>query len=387
MSELSKALDSAGFTEVALAAVGRSTGEARVPGWPADQTRPVDRLDVSPSYFSVLDIPIVAGRSFGEGDRDRGVVVINETLARLLWRGEDAVGRAFVADDRTLEVIGVVRDARLLGLDPAPPIYFQPLTGPRGALFPNVLVRRSQSARAAGLSEVIKRVEPRAEVTAAPMRNRLDFELSGLRPAPLAASVLGMFGLGLATVGMFGVFAYAVRPRSREIGIRLALGARSKDVIAAVLSTSARAVLYGLGAGVLAAAGASQLLRRSLYGVSPLDLLTYAGVTLVIAAVAMVASYAPARRRSTAIPFPCCARNSVDGPCLEPRMGRHRRLNLRCLNLRHVGGVLSAEMRVGPAGEKFPGTLERLRTGTCDGEQAVAMSLVSARATSARSML
>jgi ABC-type antimicrobial peptide transport system permease subunit len=95
---------------------------------------------------------------------------------------------------------------------------------------------------------------------------------------------------------MFGVFAYAVRQRSREIGIRLALGARSRDLIRGVLSTSARAVVYGLGAGVVAAIGASQLLRGSLYGVSPLDPLTYASVALVIAAAAMVASYAPARR-------------------------------------------------------------------------------------------
>jgi putative ABC transport system permease protein len=293
--ELSQALDSAGFTAVALAAPGRSTGEARVPG-PDNQTRPVERFDVSPSYFNVLDIPIVAGRSLIDGDRDRGLVVVNETLARLLWGGEEAVGRAFVVDDRPLEVIGVVRDAKLLGLGPPPPIYFAPLTGPRGALFPTVLVRRRQSADTAGLSQLIRRLEPRAEVTWAPMRDRIDFELEALRLAPLAASVLGLFALGLATVGMFGVFAYSVRQRSRDIGIRLALGARSRDAIAGVLATSARAVVYGLGAGVLAAAGASQLLRRSLYGVSPLDPVTYAGVALIIAAAAMVASYAPARR-------------------------------------------------------------------------------------------
>lgn len=293
--ELSTALDAAGFTRVALAAAGVTTEEARVPGAPADRTRPVQRFDVSASYFSVLDIPVVAGRSFTDADRNRGLVVVNEAFARQFWGGDDAVGRAFVANDRALEVVGVARDARLLGLDPAPPIYFQPLAGPRGPLFPVLLVRR-QSADIDDLSALIKRVEPRAEVISAPMRNRLDFELSALRLAPLAASGLGLFALGLATVGMFGVFAYAVRQRSREIGIRLALGARSRDLIRGVLSTSARAVVYGLGAGVLAAVGASQLLRGSLYGVSPLDPLTYASVALVIAAAAMVASYAPARR-------------------------------------------------------------------------------------------
>jgi hypothetical protein len=237
----------------------------------------------------------VAGRSFTDADRNRGLVVVNEAFARQFWGGEDAVGRAFVADNRTLDVIGVVRDARLLGLDPPPPIYFQPLAGPRGALFPALFVRR-QSANTGDVSAVIQRIEPRAEVIVAPMRNRLDFELSALRLAPLAASGLGLFALGLATVGMFGVFAYAVRQRSREIGIRLALGARSRDVVRGVLATSARAVLFGVGAGVCAAVGASQLLRGSLYGVSPLDPLTYASVALVIAAAAMAASYAPARR-------------------------------------------------------------------------------------------
>ncbi|HET9359148.1 MAG TPA: ABC transporter permease [Vicinamibacterales bacterium] len=293
--ELLTALDAAGFTGVALAAAGVTTDEARVPGAPADRTRPVHRFDVSASYFSVLDIPVVVGRSFTDADRNRGLVVVNEAFARRFWGGDDAVGRAFVANDRALEVIGVARDARLLGLDPAPPIYFQPLTGRRGPLFPVLLVRR-QSADIDDLSALITRVEPRAEVISTPMRNRLDFELSALRLAPLAASGLGLFALGLATVGMFGVFAYAVRQRSREIGIRLALGARSRDLIRGVLSTSARAVVYGLVAGVLAAVGASQLLRGSLYGVSPLDPLTYASVALVIAAAAMVASYAPARR-------------------------------------------------------------------------------------------
>jgi hypothetical protein len=270
--------------------------EARLPGEPEDQTRPVDRFDISPSYFDVLGIGMAAGRSLVDADRDRGLAVVNETLARHLWHGESPIGRSFVTDDRTLEVIGVARDARLVGPDPPPPIFFQLLTEPRGGLAPLVLVRSSQPSNAAVMADVIERLEPRAQVMATPMRNQFDAELAQLALAPLAASALGFVAFGLATVGMFGGFAYSMRQRTREIGIRIALGAQSADVLRSVLSGNARVVLLGLGAGVVGAVAASQLLRSMLYGLSPLDPLTHAVVALLLAAAAMMASYVPARR-------------------------------------------------------------------------------------------
>jgi ABC-type antimicrobial peptide transport system permease subunit len=108
--------------------------------------------------------------------------------------------------------------------------------------------------------------------------------------------VLGLFGLGLATVGMFGVFGYVVRQRTREIGIRIALGARSREIIRLVLTGSSRPVIAGLAVGILGSLGASQALRSALHGVSPLDPLTYGGVALLLAAAAIAASYLPARR-------------------------------------------------------------------------------------------
>jgi predicted permease len=295
LPELSAALRSAGLTSVAFAAPGRVTDEARLPGEDADQTRPVERFDVSPAYFALLDMRITGGRSFTDSDRDPNLAVVNETFARRLWRGDDPVGRSFVAEDRTLEVIGVVRDARLVGLGPVPPSYFVPLTGPPGVLFPVLLLRPNQPSDAAAVVAVVERLEPRGRVTATPMRDQFDVELAELALAPLAASVLGLFGLGLATVGMFGAFAYAVRQRTREIGIRIALGARSADVIRNILSGNARVVALGLGVGLLGAAAVSQLLRSLLFGLSPLDPLTYAGVALLVAAVAILASSAAIR--------------------------------------------------------------------------------------------
>jgi predicted permease len=295
LSDLSAALQSAGLTSVAFAAPGRSTDESRLPGKAADRTRPVERFDVSPSYFALLDIPMMAGRRFIDSDRDRGLAIVNDTFARRVWRGEHPIGRSFVAGNRTLEVVGVVRDARLVGLDEVLPSYFVPITGPRGVLFPVLLLRSKQPSDAAAVVGVVKRLEPRGRVTVTPMRNRFDSELAQLGLAPLAASVLGLFALGLATVGMVGAFAYAVRQRTREIGIRIAVGARSADVIRSILSGNARVVAVGVAVGLLGAAAASQLLRSLLFGLSPLDPLTYAGVALLLAAVAIVASYAPTR--------------------------------------------------------------------------------------------
>jgi ABC-type antimicrobial peptide transport system permease subunit len=162
-------------------------------------------------------------------------------------------------------------------------------------LFPVVLLRSNQPSGATAIAGVVERLEPRGRVTVTPLRDRIDSELAQLGLAPMAASVLGLFALGLATVGMVGAFAYAVRQRTREIGIRIALGARSADVVRSMLSGNARVVAVGVAVGLLGAAAVSQLLRRLLFGLSPLDPLTYAGVALLLAAVAIAASYAPTR--------------------------------------------------------------------------------------------
>ena len=112
----------------------------------------------------------------------------------------------------------------------------------------------------------------------------------------MAASILGMLGLTLATIGMFGVFAYVVRQRTREIGIRMALGAQPGSISRSVLLGTSRAVVAGVVVGIAGALAASQVLRRFLYGLSPLDPIAYGGVVLLLAAAAAAASYLPVRR-------------------------------------------------------------------------------------------
>jgi ABC-type antimicrobial peptide transport system permease subunit len=146
------------------------------------------------------------------------------------------------------------------------------------------------------VASAVTRIEGRARVEIAPLTAKLEEQMAELVLAPLAASALGLFGLGLATVGMFGVFGYVVGQRTREIGIRIALGARSNQIVRLVLAGSSRPMIAGLAVGILGALAASQVLRSELYGISPLDPVTYGAVALLLSLAALAASYLPARR-------------------------------------------------------------------------------------------
>jgi predicted permease len=270
----------------------------RLPGEAEEQTRAIEFLDITPGYFDVLRLPIAAGRGFVAADAGRDVVIVNESMAQRYWPNDNPVGRSFFAGGmrRSLEVVGIVKDAHLDTLDVIEPLFFQPMTSVRGDRFPKMLFGSRRPSTSAAVTAVIQGLERRARVDVTPLRDRLEDRRAELRFAPLAASILGTFGLALATVGMFGVFAYAVRQRTREIGLRMALGARATDIVRLVLTGSSRAVAGGLVVGIFGALGASQVLRNSLYGVSPLDPITFGGVALLLVVAALAASYVPARR-------------------------------------------------------------------------------------------
>jgi predicted permease len=296
LAELSAALRSADlppFSFVSNEPLGDSSSMTgfRLPGESEEQTRGIEFIDVSPGFFDVLRIPIVAGRDFADTDTGRSVVIINESMARRYWPNDNPVGRSFIAGGRQLvEIVGIAGDAYMNGLDAIEPVYFQPRMGAK------LLLRTTKPSTAAAVTAVVERIEPQARVAVTPLQDRLESSLNELGFAPMAASILGLFGLALATVGMFGVFAYVVRQRTREIGIRMALGAKSRDVVRLVLAGNSRAVMAGLGVGILGSLVASQILRSFLYGLSPLDPVAYGGVALLLTAAAAAASYIPARR-------------------------------------------------------------------------------------------
>jgi predicted permease len=275
---------------------GRHSTGVRLQGEDEKQARSVQLQTVSPGYFDVLRIPIVAGRNFEPGDHDRDLVLVNETMAREYWPNESAVGRVLVTN-RPREVVGVVKDAYTADPGLVEATLYQPTAG---SSIPQFLVRKEVSSQAIGA--IAARLDPRVQVEASSLAARRDLWLSGSRFGATLAGALGGLALVLASIGMFGVFGYVVQQRTPEIGIRMALGARPRQAIALVLGSAWRALSIGLGLGLLGALGGSRILRRELYGISPFDPYAYLSVFLLLAVAAMAATYLPARRATRVDP-------------------------------------------------------------------------------------
>jgi uncharacterized membrane protein len=277
----------------------------RTPIWLPDQT-PAQAttllyVDVSPEYLSVLKIPIVAGRNFESSDVARPVVVINETMARQYWPNENPVGKTFlVGRSESREVLGVMRDAQTHSMGSVPSMFYQPLRG--GRIVPRLVIRTGGVIPSTELKRIVARLDPRVRIQTTPLSAHLDARLQEAKWGPLLAAVLGGFALVLATVGMFGVFAYAVRQRTREIGIRMALGAQPSAVVRLILTGHSRAVLTGLLVGLFGAVAASIVMRSRLHGLSPFDPLSYFGLAAVLTVAGLFASYVPARRATRVDP-------------------------------------------------------------------------------------
>jgi putative ABC transport system permease protein len=259
---------------------------------------------VGPNYFATMETPLLRGRDFADTDRQGapGVVVLNETLAARLWPGEEPLGKRVSVSGPAgpfLEVVGVVRDGkyRSLGETPHPYIY-QPLLqsyDPKMTLV--VRTKGEPESVATAVREQIRALEPNLPVAdVKTLRDQLDLSLF---PSRLAAWTLGGFGvlaLLLAAIGIYGVVSYSVAQRTREIGVRMALGAKANDVLRLVLGEGAFVILVGLVLGLLLAGVGTRVLASFLYGVGATDPLTFAVVPLLLGFVALAASYIPSRR-------------------------------------------------------------------------------------------
>jgi len=263
----------------------------RLVGEDAAKDRMVQYHGVTGGYFDVLGIRMIAGRNLVPADAERKVALINQTMARRYWP-DGAVGKIVVLGNSRREIVGVVADAATRALGQVDPTIYWPLDD---RWIPNVLLRAGP-ASATPIEAIVKRIEPRAEVRAAPLENNFQ---NAMQPAAIGAAIAGLLGvlaLGLASIGMAGVFAYMVRQRSREIGIRMALGARSGDVVLLVVGSSMRALLAGLAGGLAGAALLAKVMSHQFYGVQPLDPLAYGAVLLLLILAAVAASAGPARR-------------------------------------------------------------------------------------------
>ncbi len=265
----------------------------RLPGEPAGTEHNIDVQKISPDYFDLLDVPIVAGRNFMNGDEARHLIVINQSMAKRYFADTDPLGKSVIVDNRTREIVGVARDAALTYIEGVGPLFFEPFTGEQ---IPTLLVRSSVPGAVDLVSAVVKRIDPRARVQSAPLSENLDRQLEGSRVMAGIAGMLGALALALAAVGVSGVFAYVVQQRTKEIGIRMALGAPPKQVIVLVLAGTARAAIIGLAIGYVAAAGFAKFLAQYLYGVSPYDPRAYLEVAAILAISGLAAAFLPARR-------------------------------------------------------------------------------------------
>jgi putative ABC transport system permease protein len=271
-----------------------------------------DTYSITPDYFRVMRIPLKRGRAFTGQDRGGAplTAIISESCARSLWPNEDAIGKFIQLggrDDKKpwAAIIGIVGDIHQYGLDRSPGMEaYLPLAQ-------NTNFSYNMVIRATADPQQIERVV-RAAFTAAdktqPVYNvePLEFYLrSTLAERTFTLALLAMFGvlaLALASVGIYGVISYAVSLRTREFGIRMALGARKRDVLGMILRQSLTLTATGLIVGFAASLALTRLLASLLFEVSPTDLATSAAVTALLAAVAVAASYIPARRATTVDP-------------------------------------------------------------------------------------
>jgi len=275
-----------------------------------DESPTIPMSFVGPDYFQTVGIAVARGRGIAAEDRQGAlpVAVVNEAFARRYWPGQEAVGRRlrYAFTDSWYTVVGVARDAKYGSLtQPVSPLVYLPILQAYATSF-------TVHLRAAGdphilqqaLRRAFEQVDPNLPV--ADVRT-LDEHMGGaLFVQELGSAMFAAFGLlalALAAVGLFGVLSHAVAQRTREIGVRLAVGATRRDVVGLVVGKALHLTVIGLGTGTALAAGAARLLRSQIFGVSPLDPVTFGGAAALLLAVALLAAWVPARRAAAVDPL------------------------------------------------------------------------------------
>lgn len=290
-------------------------GDFTIEGRPAPPPgkEPLAELRVaSPGIFQALGIPILRGHDFRESDDESGrrVVIINDALARKHFSGEDPLGQRLRVEGETFTIIGVVGSVRQAGLDhePLAEIYFSyTAEGATGWLDDAVLVIRTTVPPESVTHEVraaVKSVDPALPLFGVlTMKQVIDKSLAGRRLNLWLLAIFAGIALVLSATGLYGVISYLVAQRTREMGVRIALGAQRRDVIGLVMRQGAGLTGAGLILGLLGASVVTRVIENLLYGISARDPLTYVALAVVLGAVALLATWLPARRVSKLDPI------------------------------------------------------------------------------------
>jgi len=274
-----------------------------------DELMLVKRNMVSPAYFETMGIRVLRGRAIDDGDTREAdpVALVNETMAERFWPDQDPIGRTVQADlGITYVIVGIVEDGKYMSLQEAPePYLVLPLTQAEYVDRMNLVVRTSGDASVLArrlpseVSEIAPGLPPAPAMTS---QEYLEYSVGNARGPAVMIGAFGLLALVLATVGLYGVMWYSVTQRTREFGVRLALGASEAEVVRMVLGKGLRTTLGGVVLGFLLALAVTRVLSGLLYGVGTLDPLVFSVVPALLLGVGQLASYLPARYASRADP-------------------------------------------------------------------------------------
>jgi predicted permease len=262
----------------------------------AGRTADIHFNNIDSPFFETMQIPLLRGRVFTPGESH--AIIVSESLARLQWPGEDPLGKSFRSGTDSQTVVGVAGSARLVSPEDSDAVEVYRLAGT--SLMPSMVALVRTTGPSEDLLHIVasvaKAIDPKLFPEAQLMKAAFHGYQQTAGYTALAVGLLGSLALLLACIGIVGLVAYAVTQRTKEIGIRMALGARPMNILATVLHRFSYPVAAGLPVGVLGAAALSQILRRELYGVSNLDPLAYLAAMAVFVVTVVVAALLPARR-------------------------------------------------------------------------------------------
>jgi putative ABC transport system permease protein len=263
-------------------------------------------------YFQALGIPLIRGRIFDEHDGANSphVAVISESLARERWPKQDPIGHTIEfgnmdGDLRLLTIVGIVGDTHEYGLDvpPRPTVYVNLFQRPRAAITLTMLSDADTGSVTSAARGILEDLNPEIPTKFQTFSQVYSASLGSRRFNVILTGFFGITALLLATAGVFGVMAYSVSRRTREIGVRVALGAGSGDVLKMILGQGLRTVLLGVAIGIAGSLALTRTVESLLFGVTATDPLTFGGVTLLLAGAALLACYLPARRATKVDPL------------------------------------------------------------------------------------
>lgn len=262
---------------------------------------------VSPHYFTAMSIPMVMGRAFTNRDDDHAlpVAILNQTLARMMWPGENPLGKRLTFRGRTIDVIGIAGDIRGRNLleSPGPMFYLPLLQNYQAGTVLHLRTTLPPEQFIATLRREVGALDKDLPVYAIkPLGDHVTATLTPQRLLAHLTTAFGLLALLLAGIGVYGLLSYSVTERTAEVGVRMAIGARKSDVVRLFVRRGMTLTMSGVCLGLLAAAALMPLIRSALFGVGPLDPLTLAAAPLVLTVVALLACYVPARRAANADP-------------------------------------------------------------------------------------